>query len=438
MNAGAIQKKEFQIFRKSLWGLLFATSSTLAASDAASEALQSKWYGFFKSSVVGSSDMVSSAGRLNLTGPTYAIPGEGYGSNLPVSTFQVGQSRLGAFFSHSRFQEVKGQVEFDFLGGFHSTATTQLYPRLRVANISYKITPDHELEMGQSPELFAPARAYTYNFVSGFVYAGVLGGARPQLKFHSYYGDTTLSIALGMAQLNPNNSNAPNRDGAVTDGIVSAAERTLLPSVSFRLQQVLNENWTTGASAILGRHRFETVEINSLPIGSSTVQVPVSRATGFLKLRSFYGLNSYFKWADQDFFQMQGSLYYGQDLGAAGDLYGMGWSPGSRGYPTLHEAGGFLSLRALLGPDWGLISGVGIAKILESNVGGRILDFAQKKDYQLAQNMKWNVGLFFTLYGNLAGFAEYSYFNTRFYYIPTSAYARQMAHVGDVGLHYAF
>ena len=137
--------------------------------------------GFLKFGAVAASRAVDSFGNTNMSAPTVASSSNALGSNLARGTFQIAQSRFGAWIDQGK---VKGHLEFDLIDFAKASPVTQIFPRLRIADLDYQIDDSQTVSFGQDWDLFAsPYRPFTYNFVGFFFQSGNVGFMRNQVTY---------------------------------------------------------------------------------------------------------------------------------------------------------------------------------------------------------------------------------------------------------------
>ena len=291
------------------------------------DALNLQPYGFIRANGVFSNRAMSSFGYPNLSAPTAVYPESAFNADLPESSFQLSQSRLGINLQSG--DRLGGQVEIDFIDFSKSTPVQGANPRLRIANIHFKLTDNDELNLGQDWDIFSPGSPFTYNPVALYFTAGNAGYFRPQLRWAHHMSSLTFETALGMAGRNVSPSE-------------NDVEQDLVPSFAARLSYQLSPSSKMGISAIAGRLRFTTVAPQAV-------------------FREFYGLDVYYQGDLTDSLALRGAVYFGENLANSGALtLAMATAVESR-----HEAGGYLTLRDTFSPYVRLTLGVGGAFILE-------------------------------------------------------------------------
>lgn len=277
-------------------------------------------YGFIKASAIYADHGLGSFNNINLSAPTFAVARTRSQDENSRTSFQTAQSRLGVVVKKS--DALSGRFEFDFIDFSKSSPTTQMYPRVRRAVVTYK-KDAWTTEIGQDWDLFAPTNPYTYDIVGNYFNAGNTGFQRQQLQVHRLIDTWEFSGAIGMATSNP----------GVAD---TDLEYSNAPTYALRLQNA-HDSMKYGVSSIYSRLKYATVD-NSR--------------------HESWGANAYFEREVSDW-GLKAEAFYGQNLGNLGTL------SLARGTATsdLKEYGGFLSLQRILSEDLKVFGGVGYNQV---------------------------------------------------------------------------
>lgn len=283
-------------------------------------------YAVIKPTIVVSSGAIESFGQPNATAATAAgNPVLAAIQDEALTTFQVGQSRLGFWFADKA--PVRGQFEFDFIDFTKSSPTVGAVPRLRIAKVEWQLTDGLLLAAGQDWDLFQPANPHSFNLVSVAYQAGNSAFMRQQAKFIYLSESLELGGALGLAGIN-------NTARALIP------EYSRIPTAAVRAALVVGTG-RIGVSAIGTSWRFAPDQ-------------PTERKA-FAGSAGLYG----------DFTPAEGlnvrfEGYVGQNLNNLGALtLGNGNATND-----LSEAGGFLSAKYSLTAAHALYATVGTARVL--------------------------------------------------------------------------
>lgn len=283
-------------------------------------------YALIKPTIVVSSGALESFGQPNATAATAAgNPVLAAIQDEALTTFQVGQSRLGFWFADKA--PVRGQFELDFIDFTKSSPTTGAVPRLRIAKVEWQLTDGLLLAAGQDWDLFQPANPHSLNIVSVAYQAGNSAFMRQQAKFIYQSDSLELGGALGLAGIN---------NGARA----LIPEYSRIPTAAVRAALVVGTG-RIGVSAIGTSWRFAPDQ-------------PTERKA-FAGAAGLYG----------DFTPAEGlnvrfEAYVGQNLANLGALtLGNG-----NATDDLSEAGGFLSAKYSLTAAHALYGTVGTARVL--------------------------------------------------------------------------
>lgn len=284
-------------------------------------------YALIKPTIVVSSSAVESFGQANATAATAAgNPVLAAIQDEALTTFQVGQSRLGFWFADKA--PVRGQFELDFIDFTKSSPTTGSVPRLRIAKVEWQLTDGLLLAAGQDWDLFQPVNPHSFNIVSVAYQAGNSAFMRQQAKF--IYQGTSLELggAIGLAGIN---------NGARA----LIPEYARIPTVAVRAALLCGPTGRIGVSAIGTSWRFapDTAAERNALAGSVGLYGDFNPAEG---------LNLRFE------------SYFGQNLNNLGALtLGTG-----NAAEDLSEIGGFLSAKYSLTESHALYATVGTARVL--------------------------------------------------------------------------
>ena len=200
---------------------------------------QFKPYGFLKPTVSVSSEAVESFGRPNQTAITAAAnPVRASVPDDPEFSFQVGQSRIGLRIAEA--QQVRAQIELDFVDFDKSTPTVASLPRIRIAEVSWDPAKDHTVTAGQGWDLFGSLMPHGYNLVGANFQAGNIGFMRQQVQWRYHPKHADVGVAIGMPGVN-------------TGPAENALEHSVLPTFAVRLGAVIGEHVTLRA------HGFTTL-----------------------------------------------------------------------------------------------------------------------------------------------------------------------------------
>ncbi len=157
-----------------------------------------------------------------------------------ASSFQLQQSRFGIKVAAG---DAQGRAEIDFIDyGFNQSSPIQAaHPRLRLAYLTYNVSPGHKISAGQQWDIFSPLNPPTTNMVGASFLAGNSAFIRPQFVYTYGTGEgLEIAAALGLVRQNPGPS-----FGVVEYGV--------LPSVALQAGYRTGKTWVgvsfIGASA---------------------------------------------------------------------------------------------------------------------------------------------------------------------------------------------
>ena len=310
-------------FKVGVWAGLFFNATSVMAEEWAF-----KPYGFIHANVTGASRGLDSFGNTNLSATTAVTPSSVANSDRARNSFQVAQSRLGTFIEYGR---AVGHFEIDFIDFTKASPTTQALPRLRIANIDYKIDENQTLSLGQDWDLFAaPAKPFTYNIVGLYFHTGNVGFMKHQIRYQNRVSpDWTLATAVGLVTKNSTASD-------------SEIEMTGLPTVSALVSHRLREN---------------------LEIGLTGMGGAVRPAAYPADLAGIYGVNSFLKWESESGLKLREAFYYGVNLASAGTLSLANASASG----SHREIGGYITALLPLSESFSIRGGIGASQILEDD-----------------------------------------------------------------------
>ncbi len=302
-----------------------AQSAPVAATPAASASspIPVRFYGTLLTAATVSNG-IESFSNANASAPTAAANPV----TLPTAddtflSFQVQQTRLGMWVGEG--SPVRGQLEIDFIHFDQSSPTTQAFPRMRIAEVSWQPSPSHRLFFGQGWDLYAPLAAHSVNLVGNYFTAGNSGFLRHQLGWVGTFGAFEVAVAVGL----------PGSNGAASFGNI---ELDAVPTGSLRASMRATNAWV-GVS-------FVGTELRC-----SNANAVERRAT--------YGVNAF---ADLTFgpVNLRAETYYGTNLASLGALtLGV-----ARMGQSVSEAGGWISARYTHGKHQ-VYGGAGFAAVLE-------------------------------------------------------------------------
>lgn len=283
-------------------------------------------YATFKPTVVFGGNAVDSFSQNNETAVTAAAnPVLANQPFAPRLSFQVGQSRTGAWFNEKG--QVRGQFEIDFIDFTKATPTVASLPRLRIAKIEWAPSEHVTLAVGQDWDLHAPINPHGGNMVGARFLSGNAGFMRQQIKLLGRVGDFEIAGAVGMEGVN-----AASKDAAF--------ELSLVPTFALR------------ASYFVGKGRVGISGLaTSLRLGLGTAA----------ERRTFAGGGSLF--ADLTFgtTNLRAELNLGQNMSNIGSL--------TLGFGTaavdVADAGGFISVRHGLTDMHFIYAHAGLMRVLD-------------------------------------------------------------------------
>jgi hypothetical protein len=284
-------------------------------------------YALIKPTIVVSSGALETFGQPNATAATAAgNPVLAAIQDEALTTFQIGQTRLGFWFADKA--PIRGQFELDFIDFTKSSPTTGSVPRLRIAKVEWQLTDGLLLVAGQDWDLFQPVNPHSFNIVSVAYQAGNSAFMRQQAKFIYASPSFELGGAVGMAGVN---------NGARA----LIPEYSRIPSVAARAALLFGTSGRIGVSAIATSWRFapDTATERKALAGSAGLYGDVTPVEG---------LNLRFE------------AYYGQNLANMGALT---LSQGNAA-EDISEVGGFLSAKYSLTPAHALYVTAGTARVL--------------------------------------------------------------------------
>lgn len=116
-------------------------------------------------------------------------------------SLQVQQSRFGLWVGERG--PVRGQVELDFVDFAKATPTVQALPRLRIARVDWRVTPEDMFSVGQDWDLAAPLNPYTIDMVGALFQGGNQGFMRLQVRYLHMGPHAEVGAALGFPGANP-------------------------------------------------------------------------------------------------------------------------------------------------------------------------------------------------------------------------------------------
>jgi hypothetical protein len=284
-------------------------------------------YALIKPTIIVSSSAVESFGQPNATAATAAgNPVLAAIQDEALTTFQIGQTRLGFWFNDKA--PVRGQFELDFIDFTKSSPTTGAVPRLRIAKVEWQLTDELLLAAGQDWDLFQPVNPHSFNIVSVAYQAGNSAFMRQQAKFIFQTASLELSGALGLAGIN-------NTARALIP------EYSRIPTVAARAALLFGTAGRIGVSGIGTSWRFA-------PDQPTERKAFAGSAGLYGDVTPIAGLNLRFE------------AYYGQNLANLGALtLGNGNATND-----ISEVGGFLSARNNFTDNHALYGLIGTARVL--------------------------------------------------------------------------
>jgi hypothetical protein len=358
--------------KKKLLTALFMTSSV--ASAATVKGFDTSVYGFIRASSQYASGGLASFNNINMTAPTHAVAQTRSKDKTSRLGFQTQQTRIGTLLKK---EDITAQLEFDFVDFNKSSPTTQMVPRVRLANVAY-VWDNQKVVIGQDWDIFAPVNAYTYNYVGNYFLSGNVGFMRQQVQYLKTMGSFELAGAVGLANSNP----------TVTDGDVETGKS---PSYAFRATQKLDK----------GR------------IGVSAIYAHLKYTTGKQLSHDAYGGNFFY---EQEFsnFGIKAEAYYGMNMANLG-LLSIGKGTASQ---DVREFGGHLTGTFKLGEKLSTFGGFGIAKgdnrseIAPFAPQGTGLDTSAITSPGIRQNFVSRIGIDYKVTEDLSFLTELSRYET--------------------------
>lgn len=306
-------------------GVVSAQSAPAPATPAAttSSPIPVRFYGTLWTAATLSNG-IESFSNANASAPTAAAnPVTLATADDTFLTFQVQQTRLGVWVGEGT--PVRGQLELDFIHFDQSSPTTQAFPRLRIAEVSWQPSPSHRLFFGQGWDLYSPLAAHTVNMVGNYFTAGNSGFLRHQLGWVGTFGAFEVAVAVGL----------PGSNGAASFGNI---ELDAVPTGSMRVSMRATNAW----------------------VGVSFVGTELRCANAnAVERRASFGVNAF---ADLTFgpVNLRAETYYGTNLASLGALtLGV-----ARMGQSVSEAGGWISARYTNGKHQ-VYGGAGFAAVLE-------------------------------------------------------------------------
>jgi hypothetical protein len=182
------------------YSLVFYLLLPLSAYGVNGKGLETKLYGFLKTSVTYADQSINSFSNTNLVAPTSAGNQSINASGNDRSTFQVAQSRLGVKLSFD--SKTRGLVEADFIDFTKSSPTTQARPRLRRLFVERDLGQNWSVGLGQDWDTFSPLRPETFDIIGLYFNGGNIGFIREALKLRKTFSSGSFELALGQANKN--------------------------------------------------------------------------------------------------------------------------------------------------------------------------------------------------------------------------------------------
>jgi hypothetical protein len=212
-------------------------ASALLATAAQADAPLLKWHGFVLPFYSLATSGVETFSNPNEGAVTAAANPAMQGGNIGAarSSFQVAQSRLGVTITPAT--DLSALLEMDFIDFTKASPTTQAYPRLRRAFITYNISSTFKVNFGQDWDITSPMMPFTYNYVGHFFEAGDIGFMRHQVQGIWTNGSWETAAAIGLPQAN----------STFAEG---NTELSILPTFALR-ETFKNEDFSLGASALV-------------------------------------------------------------------------------------------------------------------------------------------------------------------------------------------
>jgi hypothetical protein len=330
-----------------------------------------KPYGFIHANVSAASRGLASFGNENQSAPTVVAPSVLATADRARSTFQVAQSRLGFFVEGDATQ---GQLEVDFIDFTKASPNQSANPRLRIANVDYRLDSRRTLSFGQTWDIFAsPQKPFTYNIVGLYFEAGNVGFMRPQFRYTDHTESSwTVATAVGFPAKNTNSAD-------------SELEKSGLPTLAITAINDAIHGLQWGGSVIAGAVR---------PSGASA---PLSQV---------YGLNTFLNTESESGFKTRSSVYAGRNLASIGALSLAAAADGQ----SHAEMGGYFTF---LSPVSSLVSvqgGFGGATVFESS--GSALD--SLANVSVNSNLKIELALAFHPQKQADIYIQSTYMNTNY------------------------
>lgn len=325
-------------------------------------------YGRIKATALYSDHLLNSFSYVNPSAPTSAGTDVGFPfENQNNLSFQVAQSRIG---SDITYENVFGNLEFDFIDFAVSSPTTEAKPRLRKAIVGYKIDENNQVQMGQDWDTFSPFVPNVLDYVGLYFGAGNTGFMRQQLKWKYSINKIVSEVSLGMPGKNPTPA-------------VNEIELKTSPALAYKFSY--NDLGFSVYHSTINKNNTGTKDVN--------------------------GFNLFYKSPIVGPFQLISEVYAGQNMNEAA-LLGLSHIVGTA---SLKEYGGFLTLSYLKSFIGDLNLSYGIAKIGNpEDAGDYNYDTATKKITEdgITVNQVARVYCNKKIKEDLSFVAELSYFKT--------------------------